>query len=283
MNKDLEHQEAHVVVASADVGAVDLLHDDTGISKQRIKAAMNQGAAWITRGSQSQRIRRAKRTLQVGDELHLYYDAKILAEVPPKPTLLADVGGYSVWRKPFGMRSQGSKWGDHCTLVRWTETHLEGERTGFTVHRLDMAANGVMLVAHTKAMAAALGKLFMERQIEKRYRAVVIGDFSNKPNPLSITAAINEKTAYSEVSFLQLSADEQRSLVDVRIETGRKHQIRQHLAGIGHPVLGDRLYGTGESDGVDLQLTAYMLAFQCPVSDEPVEYQLGEQWLPHFI
>ena len=53
-----------------------------------------------------------------------------------------------------------------------------------------------------------------------------------------------------------------------------KHQIRRHLVELGHPVIGDRLYGTGEADGVDLQLTAYLLAFQCPVNDEPVEYRL---------
>jgi len=91
---------------------------------------------------------------------------------------------------------------------------------------------------------------------------------------------VDEKEAVSEISLQQLSSDSRQSLVDVRIETGRKHQVRRHLAGLGHPVIGDRMYGEGEEDGVDLQLTAYLLAFHCPVKDEPVEYRLASEWLP---
>ena len=269
-----EHIETHVVIESPEDSPIDLLQGATGLSKQRIKLAMTQGAVWMTRGKNTQRLRRATRKLRAGDEVHLYYDAEILAETPAEPTLIADVGDYSVWNKPYGLRSQGSKWGDHCTVARWAERHLQPERPAFTVHRLDRAANGLIVVAHSKGMAAKLSGLFRERAVEKRYRALVAGDFSSQPNLLRLEQPIDGKEAVSEISFVEINADGDQSLVDVRIETGRKHQVRRHLKELGHPVIGDRMYGAGEQDGVDLQLTAYLLAFHCPVSGEPVEYRL---------
>ena len=274
-HESTDHIEAHVPIAAAQDSAIDLLQQATGLSKQRIKQAMTQGAVWMTRGRNTRRLRRAKRVLRAGDEVHLYYDAKILAEIPPEAKLIADVGGYSVWQKPRGLRSQGSKWGDHCTVVRWAERHLQPERSGFIVHRLDRAAEGLILVAHAKSTAAALSALFRNREVEKRYRALVAGNFSSQANPKRVNQALDGKEAISECSLIEINDDGSCSLVEVRIETGRKHQVRRHLAALGHPIIGDRLYGTGKDDGVDLQLTAYLLAFQCPVNDERVEYRLG--------
>ena len=276
MSEPTERIEAHVRIETGDDSPIGLLQQATGLSRQRIKLAMTQGAVWVTRGRNTQRLRRAKRKLRAGDEVHLYYDAEILAEIPKEPALIADVGAYSVWDKPYGLRSQGSKWGDHCTVLRWAERHLEPERPAFTVHRLDRAANGLILVAHAKTTAAALSAQFRERKVEKRYRALVRGDFSGHPSPLRIDEPIDGKNAISEFSLQEVMGDGEHSLVDVRIETGRKHQVRRHLAGLGHPVIGDRLYGTGEADGENLQLTAYLLALHCPVNDKPVEYRLNE-------
>ena len=235
---------------------------------------MNQGAVWLTRGRKTQRLRRAKRALHEGDELHLYYDDAILAERPAEPTLVADRGDYSVWNKPYGLRSQGSRWGDHCTVVRWAEKNLQPERPAFTVHRLDRAASGLILIAHSKRTAAALSELFRARQVDKRYRVLVHGDFAANAGPLRADQPIDGKRAVSELSLLEASADGKHSLLEVRIETGRKHQIRRHLSDLGYPVVGDRLYGSGEEDGVDLQLTAFRLAFRCPISGDKVEYRI---------
>jgi len=192
---------------------------------------------------------------------------------------VADKGEYSVWHKPRGMRSQGSKWGDHCTIQRWAETHLQPERTSYTVHRLDLATNGLILVAHSKTMAAKFGELFRQRRIEKRYRAIAHGDLSKLPEATRFDSPIDDKAAVSEITFLQQDAGQQSSLLDINLLTGRKHQIRRHLAEAGHPIVGDVLYGSTDSDS-ELQLTARLLSFHCPVDDKTVVYELDDALLP---
>lgn len=258
---------------------MNVLQQATGLSRQRIKQVMQLGAVWVTRGRNTQRLRRATRALRIGDELHLYYDDNVLAETPLTPKLMRDCGEYSVWFKPRGMRSQGSRWGDHCALVRWVERNLESERPAFTVHRLDRAANGLMLVAHTKQTAASLSALFRERRIDKEYRVIVAGVVPRQPLPLCIDDRLDDREAHSEVTVLDTSADAGRSLLRVQIETGRKHQVRRHLAGIGHAVIGDRLYGNGDADGQDLQLTAARIGFTCPLAGTRVGFELPSAFL----
>ncbi len=256
------------------VPVVERLATATGLSRQRIKRAMQQGALWLERDGAVRRLRRASRTLRPGDVLHLYYDEQILARRPPPARLIADEGAYSVWDKPRGMYSQGSKWGDHCTIARWVEQHLQPERPAFIVHRLDRAASGLILIAHRKRVAAALARMFQQREMEKHYTAIVHGRFPDTPQPLIIEEAIDGRPALSRIRLIEYDRAGDHSTLDVEIETGRKHQIRRHLAGQGHPIIGDRRYGRGE-EGQDLQLTATSLAFPCPLSGVQRRYRLA--------
>ncbi|MEM7277972.1 MAG: RNA pseudouridine synthase, partial [Pseudomonadota bacterium] len=82
MNDESASIEHHLLVRETDQNALNLLHQASSLAKQRIKLAMTHGAVWLTRGKNTQRLRRAKRVLRVGDELHLYYNEKILNEEP---------------------------------------------------------------------------------------------------------------------------------------------------------------------------------------------------------
>jgi len=272
--------EIHIDITSSDATAIDLLASKSDVSRSHLKRAMTRGAVWFTRGKNTQRVRRAKKTFLKGDSLHLYYNEDVLNKEPPTPELIADEVAYSVWYKPYGMLSQGSKWSDHCTISRWAEQHLTPQRPAFIVHRLDRAATGLILIAHEKKSAAALSALFQARDIEKQYRAVVHGKFPSEEK--TINSDIDDKKAISHIRHIEYDAAANRSLVEVKIETGRKHQIRRHLSESGFPIVGDRLYGDDKKNDEheDLQLTAFMLAFQCPVTGSPQNYQLSDDKLP---
>ena len=276
MADSLENLELHLPYHPKDgevMNAVDLLAAESDLSRQKIKSAMKKGAVWITHGTQVRHLRRAKKPLSAGDTLHLYYNEAVLAEVPPAPVLIADEGTYSIWYKPYGLRSQGTKWADHCAINRWLEQNLVPERPAFIVHRLDRAATGLMIIAHSKAMAEAFSRMFRERTISKRYRAVVHGEFSPSEIPTLFDSALDEKPSISHVKRLAYDSESERSLLEVDIETGRKHQIRRHLAEAGFPVVGDRLYGR-EDDTENLQLSAVELVFTCPIDGADTQHRL---------
>ncbi|PHS31170.1 MAG: RNA pseudouridine synthase [Methylophaga sp.] len=276
MSDSLLRFEKHIKVHQANSVAVDILAAETALSKQKIKHVMQKGAVWLSKGKHTQRLRRAKKVIKVDEILHIYYDPKVLDLIPPEPELIFDQGRYSVWNKPYGLLSQGSKWGDHCTITRWAEQHLTPQRVSFIVHRLDRAANGLIVIAHEKGAAAALSKLFQQRQIEKRYQIWVHGQFSEQAtaeNPTKVESDIDERHATSYFSFIKYDTEQDRSLLDVSIDTGRKHQIRRHSALLGFPVVGDRLYGP-EAGKEDLQLSAYYLAFTCPYTQRKQQFNL---------
>jgi tRNA pseudouridine32 synthase/23S rRNA pseudouridine746 synthase len=270
-----ERFEQHITAEIGGVTAIELLAEHTGLSKQLLKKAMSNGAVWLESNIGINRIRRAKKPLRTGDKLHLYFDSHIQSQTAPTAVLVADEGDYSIWNKPGGMYSQGSKWGDHCTIYRWAEQHLQPSRPAYLVHRLDRAASGLIIIAHNKKTANAFAQMFKQHTIRKRYRATVAGTLADKVLPFSIDQPLDEKAA--ETVILQADFNPDRNTTDLLIEirTGRKHQIRRHLSSLGHPIVGDRLYGTEESDG-DLQLRSVYLAFNCPVTKTRREYSLRQ-------
>lgn len=276
MSSSLDRFEKHINVTESGQLAVDILAAETGLPKQQLKKVMLKGAVWLTTGKKTQRLRRAKRLLQAGQTLHIYYDANVLEREPAVPELIADMGHYSIWNKPYGMLSQGSKWGDHCTITRWAEQHLMPQRNAFVVHRLDRAANGLIIIAHEKQAAALLSGLFQRRQIDKRYQIWVDGEFpetATAENPIRVALDLDGRHAVSFFTRLAFNAERQQSLLDVQIETGRKHQIRRHVVSMGYPVVGDRLYGNAKNQ-LNLQLTAYYLSFVCPYSQKTKTFNL---------
>jgi 23S rRNA pseudouridine1911/1915/1917 synthase len=153
------------------------------------------------------------------------------------------------------------------------------------VHRLDTATSGVILAARSKEDWLALRRQFREGTIEKRYLAVVGGALDHPgevcrpiaPHPRNRRKVLvlengegspGAKTALTR--YRPLAAGSGLTLLEVEIPTGRMHQIRAHLAAIGHPVIGDSIYGAGEIPEGRHLLHAARLAFEHPRNAERV-------------
>jgi tRNA pseudouridine32 synthase/23S rRNA pseudouridine746 synthase len=270
--------EFHIDIDSENILAAPFLAQATQLPLSQIKLAMKKGAVWLSDKNGINRIRRAKKTLAKGSSLHFYFDQNVLNAEIPQPKLISDEEDYSIWFKPRAVLCQGSKWGDHCTIHRWIESHDSKQRPAMIVHRLDRAACGLIIIAHSKKMTQNLSALFKQRTIEKKYRAIVFGEFPNHNDRVMINSDIDGRHACSKIGRLEYCPEKNLSLLEVDIETGRKHQIRRHLSEHGFPIHGDRLYGGG--DLVDLQLAAVFLKFECPSTTQLKVFQLPKELQP---
>lgn len=266
------------------------LPNEVHFSNQQLKRFCQQGAVWISEpGNQPDqqtkkvRARRAKKQLKKGAEVSFYFNESVLNATIPEPVLIEDADDFSVWYKPKGVLSQGSKWGDHTTLNRWIETHYlfkepPEKRPCWIVHRLDKATDGLMLIAHNKKSAHNLARRFEAHQIGKSYQAWVKGKFGETERVFDQN--VNGKTALSKAHQLVYNSDNDCSLVQVTIATGRKHQIRIHLSKAGFPIIGDRLYGDAQEGDPDLQLTAVEITFLSPQGIIEQRFQLPDNLRP---
>ncbi|MCG9696199.1 RluA family pseudouridine synthase [Shewanella sp. Isolate11] len=278
MSQPPSPSQYQVCITQAGEDACALLAAESQLSKQAVKQAMAKGAVWLSRGKYTQRLRRAKKPLQPGDKLYFYYNAEVLTQSVDDAQLLLDKGDYSIWYKPYGMLCQGSKWSDHTTINRFVETHLTPQRPAFIVHRLDKAATGLIIIGHTKKVTAKLAALFELRQLDKQYRVIVNGEFPAQMQ--TINSEVDGKPACSHAYLVEYDAEHNRSLVQVKIDSGRKHQIRIHMASIGFAVIGDRQHGNAQLGDPNLQLTACFLDFICPLTSEKIHISLPEELQP---
>ncbi|MBE5782711.1 MAG: RluA family pseudouridine synthase [Clostridiales bacterium] len=191
--------------------------------------------------------------------------------------------------KPCGMVVHPAAGNDDGTLVNALLYHLDslsgigGEMRPGIVHRLDKDTSGLMLVAKNDQTHAALSDQLANREMEKHYRAVVYGKMKEPTGeiekPIGRSKNDRKKMAvdldgrWAKTEWRVLKEYPDRTLLDVHIITGRTHQIRVHMASLGHPVLGDVLYGHKRMPNTSrLMLHAYSLAFTHPGTGERMQF-----------
>lgn len=277
-----EPVHCNITVKAAAV-ACQLLADTSGLPKERIKHAMVKGAVWLKRpGTKERRLRKAKFKLQADDFIQLFYDADVLSQSPPEPTRIAEYEDYSVWFKPAWLLSQGTRYGDHCSLLRLAQK--SNRDIDFKlIHRLDREASGLMLLAHNRNAAMLLSKLFQEDKIEKRYFAEVSGHPEVPEKGLLLTSELDKKPACTEILSAYPGKTKKNCILDIRLHTGRLHQIRRHLADLGYPVIGDPKYGEQQRGYYELHLCAWKISFLSPFTQEITSYQAPREMRPSFL
>lgn len=152
------------------------------------------------------------------------------------------------------------------------------------VHRLDRDTSGLMVYAKDKQTELALEADWHHTVYDRRYVAVLSGVMEDnegtianwlKDNKAYITysSPVDNGGKYAITHFYVLDRSGDHSLVEFKLETGRKNQIRVHAADMGHPVCGDPKYGNGDDPFGRLCLHAYVLCFYHPVTHQPMEFQ----------
>lgn len=262
------------IVATESTLLIDLLATHCQASRSSLKGCLTKGGVWRERaGKKKLRVRKAKSHVAKGDIITVCYDDTVLKRIPPTVQPLVIEKHYSIWNKPALLLSQGTRFGDHCSLLRIAEKTLETYKP-YLVHRLDREACGLVMLAHGKQAAGKLSGLFKNRNIVKRYLAVVHGLLDSPGENGSISEPLDEKSALTE--YRVLYQEDNRTAIQIQIKTGRYHQIRKHFSGIGHPLVGDKRYGSNERE-VELHLAAYELHFTCPFSMAEKTFSLGKE------
>lgn len=262
-----------------------------GVSRARISSAINEDLIQVD-GQKKKSSYRLKGGEQIQGRLCESPPLQIVPQKIDFPVLFEDEW-LLLLSKPPGLVVHPGSGISEGTLVnglvyyyhQLAEVGGDSLRPGI-VHRLDKDTSGIMVVAKNGEVHTRLVDCFKNHQLEKEYLVLVHG-YVNKGQgrivePIGRHPVARQKMAvnrsngkYAASAYQVLTSIANKySLLRVKIQTGRTHQIRVHMAHIGHPVVGDVVYGGGRKvEGVPRQLLhAYRLAFTHPVTEQFVDY-----------
>ncbi len=231
---------------------VAIMESTHGLSRAFVQKLCKQGDILVNNEPVDQKYK-----LKTDDSIHIDYDFNEPEHMPiiNLPILYED-DDCVVIEKPIGVLSHSKgNFNAEATVATWLHdrvTGLSGDRAGI-VHRLDRATSGVMICAKNPQAVSWLQKQFSQRKVKKTYIALVNGVITpeeaiidmpierNPKAPATFRVGANGKPAKTHYRVLKTSSD--YTLLELTPETGRTHQLRVHLKKLGHPIVGDNMYG----------------------------------------
>lgn len=279
MRPDTPTAKPKIAIVSRDeegLSLQDFLAGRLKTTKRAAKAMIDARVVWVNR----KLVWIARHTLKPGDKVAFVVKTGTGAKQSkegdrtPHIRVLWQDSHYLAVDKPAGILTQGRDSAEE--LLR----KQEGNPSIAAVHRLDRETSGVLLFAKdAEALEAAIA-MFRTHRVVKHYAAIVAGRFEREMSTL--TETLDGERAVTHLKRLRATPD--ATFLAVRIETGRTHQIRRHLAGIRHPIIGDRQYGVKQAnDPRLLSVTRQMLHSQeleLPNPLTPGEYIRAHSPLP---
>ena len=218
--------------------------------------------------------------IKEGDLISLYYPkTKSFREFYLQYDILFEDDYLAVINKPAGYPVSGNQFktiANTLPHILYPSKNHDALSIPHPVHRLDSLTSGLLIIAKTRKAQISMGKQFEQKEVTKKYQAIVMGKMEKKGR---INFPIDGKPAETIWECLKETPSlrsEYLSWLKLEIKTGRTHQIRIHLSQIGNPILGDKIYGkSGEIfKGKGLFLCANYLHFIHPVTKEILEFSI---------
>jgi len=206
-------------------------------------------------------------------------------------TILYEDNHVIVCIKPAGILSQGdgSDAPDMLTILKkYVKQKYEkpGEVYLGLVHRLDRPVSGVMVFARTSKAASRLSEQIRSGKTVKCYRCIVNGILEgegklenyilkdSKTNTVTVTDKPAGDAKFAVLEYKAVRSEGDKTLVNIKLGTGRSHQIRAQLAHFGYPIAGDRRYGKDGNTGYDMALQSYRFEFDHPTRKDRMVFEI---------